>query len=403
MLADYAERDYPTTKMNQTKNKPAINILVFPYRDLYFRHRYGNTVRDLQVVEVLRQNPRVKRLCLVNRPVSLYERLLGKRRSLLSREADLPHCWDSTSLDLWGPLLRRRWTEHCYDCQLKPIYLWASFPAEELNILLDFTPIAKIDYRCFPGYFYWYDLIDNFRKHNRFNHVECQKVAEKYDYVKAYADLVTGVTDDALYDFPVDRRFTVANGILERARDIIDNPGPYTFGFTGFVTDKFDVASIRTLLVDTPYRAAIYGRVLDKQTGKQLAALPNVDLLGEFSRQDISRIMSSFKVGLLPYREDKSHDESPIKLYDYLDYGKPVVTTMHFEIQNRFVLYCDPQNPQMVFKDITAVLQKLDNDNFLFRRQIRATIESNHLWSNKLEAILNHIVNYHYYSKRSIM
>jgi len=375
--------------MNQAKNKPVINILVFPYRDLYFRQRYGNTVRDLQIVAALRQNPQVKRLNLVNRPVSLYERILGKRRSLLFREVGFPPFWDSTSLDLYGPLLRRRWTEYCYDRYLKSIYHWANFPADELNILLDFTPIAKIDYQYFPGFYYWYDLIDNFRKHNRFSHVERQKVEEKYDYVKTYADLVTGVTDVALNDFPVDKRLTVANGLMNRAQNISDDSGLYTFGFTGFITDKFDVDSVHALLAGTPYRAAIYGRVLDKQVGRKLAALPNMDLLGEFSRQDIPNIMTSFKIGLLPYLHNKSHDESPIKLYDYLDYGKPVVTTMRFELDNHFILYYDPKESQKVLSKITTLLKTLDDNSLMLRQQIRATIEPAHLWENKVESILS--------------
>jgi len=375
--------------MDQSRNKSTINILVFPYRDLYFYHRYGNTVRDLQLIMALRQNPRVKRLKLVNRPVSLYERLLGKCRSLLLRETDQPHFWDSTSLDLYGPLFRRRWTEYCYDQYLKSIYHWADFPADELNILLDFTPIAKIDYMNFPGFFYWYDLIDNFRKHNRFSHVERQKVEEKYDYVKTYADLVTGVTDVALNDFPVDKRLTVANGLMNRAQNISDDSGLYTFGFTGFITDKFDVDSVHALLASTPYRAAIYGRVLDNQVGRKLAELPNIDLLGEFSRQDIPDIMTSFKIGLLPYLQNKSHDGSPIKLYDYLDYGKPVVTTMRFELDNQFILYCDPKAPRKVLGKITTLLKKLDDNSLMLRQQIRATIKPAHLWENKVESILN--------------
>ncbi|MCD6393398.1 MAG: hypothetical protein J7M40_07815 [Planctomycetes bacterium] len=381
--------------LSQSGEERQVNVLVFPYRDLYFQRRYGKTVRDLQIVEALRRNPGVKRVCVVNRPVSLYERLLGKRCNLLSSETDLPRYWDETSLDLLGPLQRRRWTEHCYDRLLVPVYRWAGFPADEFNVLLDFTPIAKIDHRRFPGYFYWYDLIDNFRKHNRFSLVEHQKVTEKYDYVKTHADLVTGVTEESLNDFPPERRLVVANGILERTQETVAEPGPYTFGFTGFITDKFDVKSVQELVTGTPHRVAIYGRALDKQTARRLEALPNVDLLGQFSRQDLPHIMSSFKAGLLPYRQDKSHDGSPIKLYDYLDYGKPVVSTMRFEIDNRFIIYCNPQKPQKVLGEVPKLLEALSREGNRLRRHIRATVEPAHLWANKVERILNRIGESH--------
>ena len=40
----------------------------------------------------------------------------------------------------------------------------------------------------------------------------------------------------------------------------------------------------------------------------------------------------------LPYLYEKSHDGSPLKLYEYLKFNKPCLTSMNYEVQNKFVL-----------------------------------------------------------------
>ena len=41
------------------------------------------------------------------------------------------------------------------------------------------------------------------------------------------------------------------------------------------------------------------------------------------------------KVGLLPYRQEISHDGSPLKLYEYLRYCKPVLTSIDYELTDQ--------------------------------------------------------------------
>ena len=55
-------------------------------------------------------------------------------------------------------------------------------------------------------------------------------------------------------------------------------------------------------------------------------------MLGGFRYQNLPKICRSFKVGLLPYREDRSHDGSPLKLYEYLRYLRPVISSINYEI-----------------------------------------------------------------------
>ena len=50
-------------------------------------------------------------------------------------------------------------------------------------------------------------------------------------------------------------------------------------------------------------------------------------------------ICETFKVGLLPYRQEIYHDGSPLKLYEYLRYCKPVLTSIDYELTDeRFIV-----------------------------------------------------------------
>jgi hypothetical protein len=59
-----------------------------------------------------------------------------------------------------------------------------------------------------------------------------------------------------------------------------------------------------------------------------------VKLLGGFHYDDVPTICNTFKVGLLPYRQEKSHDGSPLKLYEYLRHSRPVLTSIDYELTN---------------------------------------------------------------------
>lgn len=378
--------------MQGSLSSAKINLIVFPYRDLYFFNRYGNIVRDLHILNALKKKEYVKRLVVVNRPVSIYERFLGKKSAKIEECWEGGEFWDLTSMDFLGPFKGRGWTEYCYNQYIKSIKRKADFPEDEINILLDFTPIAKINYQLFSGFSIWYDFIDNFRKHNRFSAEERRKVSEKYSYVKQHANLLTGVTEEALSDFPEDLIFPVANGLVERSNDCLGADSKYTYGFIGFLTDKFDADFLEKLLANTPHKAAIYGKVFDSSVKRRLLAIPNVDMFGEFKEEEVSQIMSSYKIGLLPYLSSRSHDGSPIKLYSYLDYGKPVITTMKFELNNEFIIDAGSLSLVNTKKRAESLLQEIVNDPKELRKSIRETVDEKHLWDNKVDEIIGRLL-----------
>ena len=355
------------------------NFLVLPYRDQYFQKKFGPAVRDLSLIDALSKSSRVQSISVVNRPVSVYERLLGKR---FSRESSGRIEWiDWTSWDLLGPLTKRKWLEHCYS------ELTFEFVPQDgmLNVVLDFTPSSVIDYGRLNADFVWYDLIDNFTKHNRYDADEKAAVGRKYDEIGSVANLITGVSPNSLVRFPGGE--VVANGIdifPEVAGEEAVLP-KYDFGFMGFITDKFDVSLIE-MLSGFGYSVVIYGDCYNSSTAKKLSAIPNVDLKGRFRSDQAVKLVRTFKVGLIPYIKRMSHDESPLKLYQYLASNRPVLSSIQYEVVSDCVLTYDDCLEQTIRRS-TGYLLELFADP-VRRSAISQVISQKDLWSYKVDSLL---------------
>ena len=317
-----------------------INLVVFCYRGSYFYKKYGPAVRDLQMLITLAQMEDVS-VTLLERPISVYERMLGKifPEGVLD-EYDI-RVNDKTSFDLFGPLRFRLWWEHSVKS-----YLSKALPGlrkdTAVNVFLDFMPIGIPKQEILEGWYYWYDFIDNFTKHNRYSEAERQAVQRKYAFVKEHAQLLTFVSNECLHNVTLEQQLSaktsvVTNKVFEDSGlsntnvELIESSKEhFDFGFIGFVTDKIDIDFINRLAGN--FTVAIYGDFYDQKVKARLQSLDNVRLLGGFHYGQLSTICETFKVGLLPYRQEISHDGSPLKLYEYLRYCKPVLTSIDYEL-----------------------------------------------------------------------
>lgn len=375
------------------------NIIVIPYRDLYFLDKYGFTVRDLMVVKALSENENVIRTVVINRPVSVYERILGKRMNrLTSPTHNKIEFIDTTSFDLLGPLRKRKWTEHCYDKVCKLIDGLCDKDDGVVNILLDFTPLAKIDYSVFEkNGLIWYDLIDNFKKHNRYDKLERELVGEKYEYVNKIASLITGVTNESVSQFSNEKIMVINNGLL-RSIKVPDFPTKpeYAFGFIGFVTDKIDTKFLHALADKAGEKIVIYGEIYSKKTAKDLARNSQIYVAGGFHSNDVREIVKTFEIGLIPYKTQASHDGSPLKLYQYISYGKPVVSSERYDEElsrNEYVLTDMDCNVQNIVGFLAKMRNKFHNNKNGFASCVAHNIKDEYMWDNKVRLVLEKLSN----------
>ncbi|HAT7502873.1 glycosyl transferase [Citrobacter braakii] len=342
-----------------------INIVILLYRDCYFLSEFGPAVRDLQFLFELEKNPAVSKITIINRPVSIVEMLCGRKIKKRIIKSDKITTLDSISYDLLGPLKGRSWSEYIYNDVLQK-KITELYDDNCINVLLDFLPIGRFSVDLKNKWFYWYDLIDNFTKHNRFSDSEKSLVRKKYDFVKKNADIVTGVSIKALDEFPSDIvKKVIPNRIYGYISDdrnnnsfLSPNIPIFDFGFVGFITDKFDFSILEEL--GKKYTIAIYGKCFDRKIKDKIISLKNVHYFGQFKYAQLQNIIPTFKVGLLPYILQKSHDESPLKIYEYLKYNRPCLTSIDYEVNSKYIIN---YNDGSYVKYIEKILDMYKNEN----------------------------------------
>lgn len=308
-----------------------IELVILPYRTSNFARRYGFTVRDLMMLRAIEGIEDVEKIFWLERPSHIVENLLAPSKEI--SVSDKTEIRKKSTINPIPPVrMRRLWPCESMKYHMDFIETWAS-TGDAKKVILDFHPffIPEIDRLKNVSAVYWYDMIDNFSKHNVFTEEQRKAVRQKYSYVGQYADIVTGVSADAVKNFAGGIVFP--NKLLKKDYNLdqqVDLSEPeYDFGFTGFVTDKFDIPFIKRLS-EMGYRTLIRGRAYNKSVAKELADLPGVHVGDAYHASEQQAIIKSFKVGLVPYRPEKSHDESPIKLVQYLASGRPVLISKSF-------------------------------------------------------------------------
>lgn len=208
--------------------------------------------------------------------------------------------------------------------------------------------------------------------------------SHKYSKLNKY-DLVTGVSDGALKqvsDFHA-KKILLPNGLVSRKTfESCSNP-IFDFGFIGFVTNKFSFEFIKELKEKFPNsKIVIYGESFDQKHSKLLSKYAT--LKGSFRQIDLPEIMNTFKIGLIPYKKDSLHDESPLKLYQYVQFSKAIVTT---------VPYDDLSHSNIVFAPNESYI-----DTFIFNKisellsnkvEYSSDILEKHFWDYKIQKVIN--------------
>lgn len=139
--------------------------------------------------------------------------------------------------------------------------------------------------------------------------------------LNANTHLVPNVGDHAHFAPAAERSFATPE-VLALPRPVI--------GFAGnMLPGKVDFALLERLARRRPdWTLLLVGPVPEPEQTAGLRAFPNVHLLGARPYDELPRYVAGFDIGLIPYvANDYTRSCFPLKLYEYLAAGKPVVAT----------------------------------------------------------------------------
>ncbi|MEP6714267.1 MAG: glycosyltransferase [Terriglobia bacterium] len=103
---------------------------------------------------------------------------------------------------------------------------------------------------------------------------------------------------------------------------------PPRIGYVGALEDWFDVASLREAAVARPgWKFLLAGRRESRHLD-EIRRLPNVEFCGEIPADKVPSFLAGLDVALIPFLlTDLTRAVDPIKLYEYLSAGIPVVAS----------------------------------------------------------------------------
>lgn len=169
-------------------------------------------------------------------------------------------------------------------------------------------------------------------------------------------------------------------------------------GYVGAINNRIDYELLYKLSKNNPdWDFALWGRVVEEQlfTGNQkriyskLICLPNV-ISGNSSKEMIPSVINEFDVGIIPYEPKLDFNKYcyPMKVFEYLYFGKHVVSTDIVELKR--------------FPEFVDICQSVNSWEKTIKRNIKAPLPTSlkvkakelaidNSWTNKIKTVLNYI------------
>lgn len=155
-------------------------------------------------------------------------------------------------------------------------------------------------------------------------------------------------------------------------------------GFLGNVTDRLDIpllAQVANQLTD--WQFVFIGQTYPQKVDlSPLTGLTNVHFLGKYPFGELPSLVKGMDVFLLPYTDDElARFRSPLKLYEYLAAGRPVVSTVHPEAQEMSEVICLATTPNAFAAQLTRALEEGTPE----QQKQRLALAQRHSWDLRVD------------------
>ncbi|HVB99619.1 MAG TPA: glycosyltransferase [Candidatus Dormibacteraeota bacterium] len=206
-----------------------------------------------------------------------------------------------------------------------------------------------------------------------------QALVEKYKAVNPQTFLLPNGVDLDLFDPERAARFPRPADLPER--------GPI-LGFIGYLNCHADLEVIAAVAKAYPQcKVVLMGRIAKGHAGPQgrqlealdeLKSLPNVSLPGFRPPHQLPAYLHAFDVCLIPLLRNRFNQErDPMKFYQYMAMGKPVVTTP-VPVARRYPHACYAADTHDEF--VAAIGEALARSGSVDEQQARRAIARRHSW-----------------------
>lgn len=242
-----------------------------------------------------------------------------------------------------------------------------------------------------------FETVDNWSLHQSYqNKPKIKNQLEKnYQIIAQKADFIFTVAEDLLLLFPdhqkkywipngVNLDHFIKNGSIPQSLDDLRRP---IIGYVGTIENRVDFTIISALAEKFKTGSLVMiGPKWSKYPYEK--KYPNLHFFGPVSYADLPRFLAAFDVAIIPHLDNEfTRTMNPLKLYDYLAAGKPVVTTPvagteQFRGQTRIA-----RTAEEFCREVVNSLE-LNTQELIYKRREAVRPLS---WKNKVDQMLSYL------------
>ncbi|MBI3626429.1 glycosyltransferase [Candidatus Uhrbacteria bacterium] len=264
------------------------------------------------------------------------------------------------------------------------------------NILWSYNPFLAEAFSRLPAKIKIFDAVDNWLANPIYKNSRAQ-LQEGYDKIKRQADLIFTVSPElvsffgsraGVYCVPngVDIEMFAATSSVPRDLAQLERP---IIGYVGNIQERLDTDLLKILAEKNPEKSFVLIGPIRPTMAAKLPRMKNIYYLGRKPYAEAVKYLQNFDIGIVPHRTDafvKSMD--PLKIYDYLAAGLPVVSTVppNDSSLNQWVELAS--TPMEFHQKLNLALTQKD------QRSQRQQAAQAHSWSNRMDKMWQYIWTY---------
>lgn len=326
------------------------DVIMFPFHDYKKWKSEGFRTRDAHLFEHLSKSENIGKILVVDRPTSLAELLLKRKKWNISEEiveyktnsiqlarvGENQWCLDTFVPDFFKVVKQKKawwFTSFNYQFVIDAINYAEEYLGLENTILLLQNPMAIGVSKSIKSDYFVFDAIDNWLYHPQMP--DKSLIAKNYSYVDKNADLILTVSKSLKEIFNTNRNvYWVPNGVdIDFFSGAIkDNYAENkVIGYVGKIQDRVDFDLVEKCLRTYPNNTFVFLGPIYSQNKKieQLKrTYDNIVFKGDIHYNDLAVNMKEFDIAIIPHKVDEfTNSMNPLKIYEYLASGKPIVST----------------------------------------------------------------------------
>lgn len=274
-------------------------------------------------------------------------------------------------------------------------YLKAAF--EELGlkeddiVMWNYSPFNAPVMKRFPRAQHVFEAVDNWAEHSVYAN-RAGELHAAYDEIKKSADVIFTVSQP-LAETLGEKATCIPNGVDAAHFAKVQMPsGGHAIGYHGNIQSRFDFDLLEHIATARPeYTFAMHGWVWDEVASYArdiTARCKNVTFPGQFDYADLPQIMNEWSAAIIPHKNTEfTRSMNPMKVYEYLAAGKPVVSTPidGLDDVSEHVTVAESADAFVTALDVALKL------NSTTAQTARRASVAKYTWASRVQEMLSHL------------